>query len=107
MLSPGSCSAQHTLTPARLANGTAVFIQPENLKEHFKLTKEEGADGMVVWGDAGPHVSARPGARHRSCHPLCLLLAEKLAWAFVSLEIIGAFSNGVLCCWSSQAILAR
>ncbi len=43
----GSCSGQHTLTPARLANGTAVFIQPENLKQHFKLTKEEGADGMV------------------------------------------------------------
>ena len=59
----GTCSAQRTLTPARLANGTSVFIQPDNLKEHFKITKEEGADGMVVWGMGGPHVSARPGAR--------------------------------------------
>ena len=67
----GSCSAQHTLTPAHLANGTAVFIQPENLKEHFKLTKEEGADGMVVWGDAGPHVSARPGAHTTTLPILC------------------------------------
>lgn len=58
----GSCSAGHTVTPAHLANGTSVFIQPENLKEHFKLTKKYGADGMVVWGEGGPHVSARPGA---------------------------------------------
>lgn len=57
----GSCSAQHTLTPQHIANGTAVFIQDENLKQHFKLTKEGGCDGMVLWGLGGPHKSARPG----------------------------------------------
>ena len=43
-------------------SGINTFIQDENLKRHFKLTKEGGADGMVVWGAAGPMTSASAGS---------------------------------------------
>ena len=37
------------------------YFNCEDLKRHFKLTKEGGADGMVVWGAAGPMTSASAG----------------------------------------------